>query len=261
MSLISIKNISAGYGKNSVIEDISLEINEGELIGILGANGSGKSTLAKAVLNILPHSGEVYVCDKVIEKLSPREVAKLISYVPSHSGINIDVSVFDVVMMGFNSKLGVLENPSKAMKEKAYSVLEMVGLLDKKDTNYMQLSEGQKQLAIIARALVNEGKMLIMDEPESALDFSVRYKMMDIIRNFITKEERALMVILHDTMLALNNCDKLVLIKDKRVDGIIDLKKDTIEQMETKLRNIYGNISLVRVKAKDRERLAMVHEG
>lgn len=250
MSLIKLEKITAGYGKTNVLEDISFEVNNGELVGILGTNGSGKSTLAKSICNILSHQGQVNIDGEIIEKLKPRSIAKLIGYIPQHSGISIDISVLDVVLMGFNPKLKLLENYSREMREKASRMVGLVGLADKIDTNYMLLSEGQKQLVVLARALVCEGKCLIMDEPESALDFSVRYKMMGIIRKWITEGDRAGLVILHDTMLALNNCDRVILLKDKKISGIIDTKKDTLETIEKELKKVYGNINLVKAKSR-----------
>ena len=250
MSLIRIDNITTGYTKENVIENISFEINEGELVGVLGANGSGKSTLAKALCNILPHSGSVIVNEQKIEELKTVQIANIISYIPQHSGIGIDISVLDVVMMGFNARLKLLERPSLAMVEKAKKVLSDLGLVEKIDSNYMLLSEGQKQLVILARALVSEGNLLIMDEPESALDFNVRYKMMGEAKNWIKAGKRAGLIILHDTMLALNNCDKLILLSDKEIADTIDLHNCSLASMEEKLSKIYGDISLIKGKSK-----------
>lgn len=251
--MISIDNVSAGYTKESIIDNISVSIGSGELVGILGANGSGKSTLAKAICNILPHSGNVRIDEQVIENLKTSQVAGLINYIPQHSGISIDISVLDVVMMGFNPSLKLFERPSKAMEEQARKVIGLVGLADRIDTNYMLLSEGQKQLAVLARALVNDGKLIVMDEPESALDFNVRYRMMQIIKEWIDEGDRAGVIILHDTMLALNNCDRLILLKDRKIADIVDLHKDAIEVIETKLQKIYGEISLAKVSGKNKK--------
>lgn len=250
MSLVKVLNLSAGYSKDNVLEDVSFEINEGELLGILGENGSGKSTLVKAVCNVLPHSGEVYLNGVRVEDLSISQVAKGISYIPQHSGISIDISVLDVVMMGFNARLKLLENPSQAMKDDAIEVLKLLGLSELAYKNYIELSEGQKQLTIIARALVSDGKLLVMDEPENALDFGVRTKIMHIAKSWIGNGKRAGLIILHDAVLALNNCDKLILIKDKTIVSTIDVHHDKIEAMEEKLRLIYGNITLGKVKDK-----------
>lgn len=262
MSLISVKNVTAGYGKESVIEAISFEINAGEMVGVLGLNGSGKSTLAKAICGILPHQGTVQVGEKNVDRLKPVQLAGLISYIPQHSGIGIDISVFDVVMMGFNSRLGLFKNPTRAMRDKAREVIEKVGLVDKINANYMQLSEGQKQLVILARALVNESSFMVMDEPESALDFSVRYKLMTLVREWINGGERAGLAILHDISLALNSCDRLILVKDKKLVGMCDLKNDNVEAVEDQLRQIYGDVSIAKtIDKKGKENLVMIHES
>lgn len=250
MSLIKVLNLSAGYSKENVLENVSFEIGEGELLGVLGENGSGKSTLVKAICSVLPHSGEVYIDGEKVEELSFSQIAKSISYIPQQSGLSLDISVMDVVMMGFNSRLRLFENPGSAMRDEAMEVINLLGLSNKADRNYMELSEGQKQLTIIARALVSNGKFIVMDEPENALDFSTRFGIMNIIKKWIGHGKRAGLVILHDAVLALNNCDKLVLVKNKKIVGTIDVGHDKIESMEDKLKMIYGDISLGKIKNK-----------
>lgn len=262
MSLVEIKNISAGYSKEMVVENISFEIGQGEIVGLLGVNGSGKSTFVKALCNILSHNGDVIIDGKNTTGLKAKALANLISYIPQHSGISLDMSVLDVVMMGFNPKLKLLENPGKAMKEKASEVLTMVGLGEKLYNNYMMLSEGQKQLVILARALISDGTLLIMDEPESALDFSVRYRMMSIIKGWIKDGGKSGIITLHDTSLALNYCDRLILLKDKKIAGIIDTKSDTIEEIESKLNMIYGQVRVIKAKGSSgRDSLVMIYDS
>lgn len=261
ISVIRIDNICSGYTNENVIENISFDIKSGELVGILGSNGSGKSTLVKAICNILPHSGSVIIDEQRIEDISIPQIASLISYVPQKSGLNIDISVFDVVMMGFNSRLKLFEKPDKYMAIKATEVIELLGLKEKIHSNYLDLSEGQKQLTILARALVSDGKFIVMDEPESALDFNIRYNIIKIIKDWINNEVRAGLIILHDVNLALNNCDKLILLKDKSVINCIDLRNDSIDSIEEKLKIIYGDITISTVKGKNgKENLVMLFE-
>ena len=112
--------------------------------------------------------------------------------------------------MGFNPKLRLLEHPNEEMRKKARKSLALVGLGEKENENYTSLSEGQKQLCILARTLVSEANLLLLDEPESALDFRFRYKMLEILRSWVSCENRGAIVTLHDGALALNYCDELL---------------------------------------------------
>ena len=246
MSFLSVKNISAGYGKHNIIENISFDTDAGMLMGIIGANGSGKTTLLKALCGILPHQGNCSLGDCVLEELSARQLAKLVSYIPQRSGICIDISALDVVLMGFNPRLGLLEHPTKKMKDTAMQALDKVGLAGKEETNYLHLSEGQKQLCILARTLVSDSKLLLLDEPESALDFRFRHQMLSLLRNWTMSRNRSAIVTLHDPALALNFCDKLLMLSDGGVLDIIEPKTDSLDKMEQTLSMIYGSISLQR---------------
>ena len=246
MSHLSVKRISAGYGKNNVIANISFDLDAGTLMGIIGANGSGKTTLLKALCGILQHQGSCTLEGTVLEELSAKQLAKLVSYIPQRSGISIDISALDVVLMGFNPKLGLLEHPTRKMKDTAMQALEQVGLAGKEETNYLHLSEGQKQLCILARTLVSDSKLLLLDEPESALDFRFRHQMLSLLHSWVASRERSAIVTLHDPVLALNFCDKLLLLSDGGVLDIIAPKSDPLDEMEQVLRKVYGPISLQR---------------
>ena len=124
--------------------------------------------------------------------------------------------------------------------------LEQVGLAGKEETNYLHLSEGQKQLCILARTLVSDSKLLLLDEPESALDFRFRHQMLSLLHSWVASRERSAIVTLHDPALALNFCDKLLLLSDGGVLGIIAPKSDSLDKMEQVLRKVYGPISLQR---------------
>ena len=261
MSYFSAKEICAGYGRQNIIENVSFQIEDGTLLGIIGANGSGKTTLLKAICGILPHQGNCKLDDTVFEELSAKQLAKLVSYIPQRSGISIDISVLDVVLMGFNPQLGLLEHPTKKMKDAAREALHLVGLTQNEETNYLHLSEGQKQLCIFVRTLVSESKLLLLDEPESALDFRFRHQILALLRNWIESQKSSAVVTLHDPALALNFCDKLLLLSEGRVLGIIEPKTDSLDKMEQMLSIIYGNISLQRCKnRKGEEQIVMLRE-
>ena len=163
--------------------------------------------------------------------------------------------------MGFNPQLGLLERPGKRMKEQAAQALEQVGLAGKEEENYLCLSEGQKQLCILARTMVSESRLLLLDEPESALDFRYRHRMLKLLRGWATQEPRAALVTLHDPSLALNVCDRLLLLSQGGVLGILEPQTDPLERMEPLLCQVYGKVSLQRCQNRQGEsQLVMLSE-
>ena len=262
MSFFVANNISAGYGKENILENISFQLEEGILMGIIGANGSGKTTLLKALCGILPHQGTCLLDQTLLEKQSPKQIAKLISYIPQRSGISIDISALDVVLMGFNPQLGLLEHPTQPMKDAAITALAQVGLEGKAETNYLHLSEGQKQLCILARTLVSSSKLLLLDEPESALDFRFRYQMLALLRSWVGSGQRSAIVTLHDPSLALNFCDQLLILGENGILGILNPQVEPLEKTEQMLRQVYGNISLLRCQnRKGESQIVILKEG
>ena len=258
----SAQKICAGYSRNQVVQNVSFSLERGCLMGILGANGSGKTTLVKALCGILPHEGTCLLENTELETLTPKQIAKLVSYIPQRSGISIDISALDVVLMGFNPQLGLLEHPTKKMKDAAVAALAQVGLGGKEETNYLHLSEGQKQLCILARTLVSDSKLLLLDEPESALDFRFRYQMLSLLRGWVASGGRSAIVTLHDPSLALNFCDKLLLLANEGVLGILEPQTQSLDKMEQMLSMVYGNISLQRCQnRKGESQIVILREG
>ena len=261
MSFFSVNGLCAGYGSVHVLDDISFEITEGTLIGILGANGSGKTTLLKAICGILPHEGTCVLDGTMLEGLSPRNIAKLCSYIPQRSGITIDISALDVVLMGFNPQLGLLARPDASMREAAVHALAQVGLAGREEENYLHLSEGQKQLCILARTLVTQSKLLLLDEPESALDFRYRYRMLEILRSWVKEKRIGAIATLHDPGLALNYFDRILLMHEGNVLGCISPGEDELSHMEALLSKVYGPVSLAQVQNRNgRTQLVMLKE-
>ncbi|MDD6967799.1 MAG: ABC transporter ATP-binding protein [Firmicutes bacterium] len=247
MSILEVRQLTAGYGGKEVLQGVSFSLMPGELVGILGENGSGKTTLLKSICGIVPHGGSCLVGGTDSRSLSPRALARQVSYIPQQSGISIDLSALDVVLMGFNPRLGLLEYPSQDMKQQARRALREVGLAGREEENYQTLSQGQRQLCMLARTLVSQARLLLLDEPESALDFGGRYRMLSQLRRCLGGHCGAL-VTLHDPQLALNCCDRLLLLGGGKLLGEICPKQDSLESMEEKLIGLYGGLTLIRAE-------------
>ena len=159
------------YGAAAVLQGVSFSVPvPGQLIGLLGVNGSGKTTLLKAAAGLLPHTGQCLLNGVPLESLSTRRLAQTVSYIPQQSGISVSLSAREVVLMGFNPRLGVLQSPTAAMRAAADEALRTVGLADKANVYPKSLSGGQQQRIAIARALAMDPDVILFDEPTSALD-------------------------------------------------------------------------------------------
>ena len=261
------EHLSGKHETGFALKDISFTVGKNSLTALLGANGSGKTTVLRAICQQMRHSGTCRLhCDPasdplILEQLSRRELARQISYIPQRSGISIGMAVIDVVLMGFNPMLGLLEKPSSRQRRQALEALKQVGLIQFEQTNFLCLSEGQKQLVILARTLVEDSRLLLLDEPDSALDFPNRYGMINTIAHMVKSGPRAGILSLHDPMLALEFCDQLILIKDGHCIGNLIPAVDSADTMEHALRQLYGPVTLAKCSGKDgRQRMVLLWE-
>lgn len=261
MSLLQVEALKAGYGKKTIIQDVSMHLQTGQLACLLGPNGCGKSTLIKALCKGISYQGSVKVCDQDIKDMTEKELSKLCTYVPQSSGLLIDISALEVVLMGFYPYLDLLQRPDKQMRELAQDMLERVGLKNKMHSNYMELSEGQKRMCILARSLVSDAKLLLMDEPDASLDFGVRNQLLQIIQKRVQNDKAGAMIALHDTDLALAYCQSIYLMQNGYIVGEIHPQEDSIAVMQQKLSSLYGNIKLLAYENENGERrITMVRE-
>ncbi len=247
MSFFECKDVKFSYGKKEVLRGVSFQAEEGELVGVLGANGSGKTTLLKTICRIYRAEGEIKLLGESIKDKRDREIARLVSYIPQRSGIDVSISALDVVLMGFNAEMGILSSYTKKRRAMAEAALSEVGASHFAHRDYQSLSEGEKQLCIIARSFVSGSKLYLLDEPESSLDFANRNKVMDIISRKVKESGKAALVCLHEPSVALQYCDRLVLIGQGKCIAQLKPKTDDISKMEEALCQIYGEISLVDV--------------
>ena len=216
MAIINIEKLNYSYGKKEVLKELSLNIDENKLTGIIGPNGCGKSTLAKNIIRYINGKFEYFkIMDIDIRQLSHKKIAQLISYIPEKSTIISNISVFDYVLLG---RFRLLKNSWDNYSEKDYEIVEnnisLLNIEELRDRNVETLSGGELQKALLARALAQEAKILLLDEPTSALDLNNAVEFMKILKNISIKKEISVIIIIHDLNLASLFCDSLIILKD-----------------------------------------------
>jgi iron complex transport system ATP-binding protein len=216
MIQLQAKGIEFGYNSSMILKDISFEIGPSRLVTIVGPNGSGKSTLIKCIDRILsPKSGSILIDRKDVTKMDRMEIAKNLSYVPQSSARTFSSNVFDTVLMGRRPHIGWLSSSDD--EEKVWEVLRLLGIEDLAMSGFGELSGGQQQKVLIARALVQETKVMLLDEPTSNLDIWHQLDVMNIVSDLVRKRRMTALIALHDLNLA-----------SKYSHGIIMMKKGKI---------------------------------
>jgi iron complex transport system ATP-binding protein len=169
---LEVKKLCFSYGSNEVLRDIAFTIGEGELVGMLGPNGAGKSTLFRCILGLEKnYSGEIFLDGQPIEKQSPETLARRIAYVPQTHYPSFNYSAFDMVLMGTAAQGREWAQPGESQKENALAAMARLGITRFIDRGFRQLSGGEQQLVLIARALAQKATLLVMDEPTANLDY------------------------------------------------------------------------------------------
>ena len=188
MNAIEIRNLTVAYGENIALENLNLDVEAGSLMALVGRNGAGKSTLIKTILKFLKQiTGEIKINGKTL------------AYVPQRNSVDWDfpTTLFDVVEMGCYGRVGLFKRVSKEEKQKVLKAIEQVGMLDFKDRQISELSGGQQQRAFIARALVQEADIYLMDEPFQGVDSTTEKSIVDILKK-LKSEGKTLIVVHHD---------------------------------------------------------------
>lgn len=243
-----LEHIYASYGSKEILKDISFTVpcpeSKGVVVGLLGANGSGKSTLLKTICNQLPHKGQCWLHGQLLEQLPAKELARHISYIPQRSGIRISLSVLDVVLMGYHPVLKLFEQPSLQMRQDAMKALHTTGIEHLAEQDYLSLSEGEKQLCILARTLIEGTQLLLLDEPDSALDFHNKYRMLQLLTRLVKTQNKTAFLCIHDPAAALDFCDQLILLKKGTVSSVLFPEKDSLAVLKEGLTQVYGSVTL-----------------
>lgn len=209
--LISVSDLSWGIADKTILKSINLQLNAGQFIGLLGPNGAGKSSLLRCLYRYLkPQQGAVFLAGDNIWQISADEFAKNVAVVLQESPSQFNLSVFDVVSLGLTPHKTLFSATNADDKKRIYQAIEQVGLSHHTQQSFDSLSGGEKQRALIARSIVQQPKLLIMDEPTSHLDVKYQIQIMELAKSL----DVTVLASFHDLNLAASVCDELLVIDE-----------------------------------------------
>lgn len=235
--MIVAKNISGGYNGKSIVQDVSFEVEKGQLFGILGPNGSGKTTLLKMLSGILSfHNGSIYIKGKPITAYSTKELAKIVAVLPQHTTQAFTYTVKETVSLGrYPHQRSWFQTWSAEDEQIVNTVMEQTGIIRYQDQFIQELSGGERQRVFLAQALAQEPEILLLDEPTNHLDLSFQKELLDLLKKWTIERQLTVISIFHDLNLAGLYCDQLLLLDHGKIN-INDkpnevLKQDRIEEV------------------------------
>ncbi len=242
---LDVHNLSFAFGDKKVLREISLDVADGEFLGLMGPNGSGKTTLLRCLMNFLqPEGDSIKVDGRSIQTLSSVELARTFAVVPQSSATDFTFTAYDIVMMG---RMPHIESRfSGATKADAAAVRKA---MERTDTwrfasrPFFGLSGGERQRVIVARAIAQQPKALLLDEPTVYLDINGQFEVMDLIKKLNKEEAISVIAVLHDVNLAARYCDKIALLSHGRLEAIGQPKE--VLTPET-IQSVYGVDVVVR---------------
>ena len=214
---VEVNDLYFSYGKHEVLKGISFEANRGQMMAVLGGNGAGKSTLFKCLLNLRSdYKGSIKICHKDIKTLKRNELSRMIAYVPQSTGRIFDYTVLDTVLMGTTAGLDFFESPKREQIEAAEEALEMLNIKDLANRGISEISGGEMQLVLIARAMVQKAKVLVMDEPTASLDYGNQHMVMEMARK-LADETYVIIMSTHNPEQALSYATDILALKAGRI--------------------------------------------
>lgn len=210
---IQIKDLSAGYRNRPVLESLSLDVAEGEIVGILGPNGAGKTTLFKALSGwIRPISGSVSLFGTPMDQIQPPQRARCLAVIPQEFDLPVPYTVDDVVMMGRTAAIGRLSRPTSIDRQIAERAMIYTDVVDVRHRPLTELSGGERQRAVVAMALAQEPRILLMDEATSRLDINHRLEIMQLVERLNQEKGLTVLMISHDLQLAAEFSQRLIML-------------------------------------------------
>ena len=218
MNSLKAESINLSYGKKKIIKNLDIDIAKGKITILIGANGSGKSTLLRSLSRLMkPDNGQIVLNGKDIFNLSTKEVAKNLSILPQSPNAPEGMTVFQLIKQGRYPYQSLLQQWSKEDERLVNKALNETGMYDLKNRTVDSLSGGQRQRAWIAMTLAQNTEIILLDEPTTYLDLAHQIEILDLLDKLNKKEDRTIVMVLHDLNLAFRYADYIVAIKEKNI--------------------------------------------
>jgi iron complex transport system ATP-binding protein len=216
--ILNVGNIHFSYDSDETLKDISFVLRQGEILSIIGPNGAGKSTLLKCINRLLmPSAGTVFIDKDDLLSMRQKEIARKIGFVPQNSVNKFPISVFETVLMGRFPHIRRFESESRKDFEIAHRAIHACGIEHLADRLTTEISGGEYQKTVIARALAQEPKVLLLDEPTLHLDIGHQLELLELLKVLTCKEELITVMVSHDLNLAMRYSDKMLILKDGKI--------------------------------------------
>lgn len=235
---LDVFSIRCAYGIIVALDDVSLSVESGELVGVLGPNGSGKSTLLRAIAGtVRPVRGKVTLDGRDVREMGAKAVARNLAVVPQNGSVPFSFSVRDIVLMGRAPHLGRFSSEGPRDIEIACQAMEATNVLQFASRSITELSYGERQRVMVARALAQEPRILLLDEPTSHLDPKYQVDIMDLVWSLSRRNGLAVVAVLHDVNLASQYCDRIVMLYKGRLVAVGMPKEIVTPEC---IENVYG---------------------
>ncbi|MFF2448147.1 adenosylcobinamide amidohydrolase [Neobacillus sp. NPDC058068] len=236
--MLSVQHVSGGYSDEIVLKNISFDVEQGELFGILGPNGSGKTTLLKMISGILPiKQGEILISGNRLQEYGIKQLAQLVAVLSQHSSQSFSYTVKETVSLGrYAHQKGWFQTWSKEDETIVQRVMDQTGIASFQHKNIQELSGGEKQRVFLAQALAQEPEILLLDEPTNHLDLSYQKELLDLLKQWTAEKGLTVISIFHDLNLAGLYCDRLLLL-EKGTINIHHIPNEVLR--EDRIRDVY----------------------
>lgn len=219
--MLEINHLSVAYGSNTILKDVTLEVSAGQVLAVIGPNGAGKSTLVKASSGVLSAKrGRITVNGKDIARLSASERARMMAVVPQARSLPLAFSVYQAVLLGRTPHINWLGQPKLSDHQQVLRALELTHSMDLSERRIGELSGGEQQRVLLARAIAQQTPVLLLDEPTTHLDLKHQSSFLNLIRKLAVEQNLAILLVIHDLNLGSLYSDKMALILDGQIQAL-----------------------------------------